>query len=140
MAEEKTIVIDRSKQGMDATQIVDTAIEQAGGIVKQLLQAGMSNPLLGAVTGLIVTNILLRTKIIDDNTALGINLLIFSAAGLALTNEVIQDFTKIFSLSGNSNPSLLEPSASTLVFTEGSNNAQLNALLGQLAAQKTVKT
>lgn len=112
--------------------ILGQALATGGDIIKQLLQASMSNPLIGAITGLAMANILERTKVIDHNTATAMVIVVFAATGIALTNEVLQDFTnisKVFS-SGNANPNLLTPSGQVLVFGEVS-NSQLNALLGK---------
>lgn len=127
---------DKSAQALAAGAIVTSGIENSAAIIRDLLKASMTNPLIGAVTGLVMSDLLLKMKIIDPNTASGIKIMIFAAAGIALTSELIADVTNIFKIgdSVTTNDKLLTPSANVIVFSDG-DKAQLNALLQNLAAK-----
>jgi len=81
---------------------------------------------VGAVSGLIVTDVLYRMKIIDLGTALGINVLIGTVEGSQIAGTIIQDLTEITQFFGK-RPANLEftPSAHTVVYAENSSNEQL---------------
>ena len=108
--------------------LLTTGVEKFGSIIEWLLKAGMSSPMLSAAATVIVANMFYRAKLIDNNTQLIIIGVVLTGVGIAVTSEIIQDFTKILNLGGNTNPSLLTPSGTVIVFGD-SNNAQLNALL-----------
>jgi len=109
-------IIDISKIG----------IEKLLDLFKEFLRTANSNPVVGAVSGLIVTDVLYRMKIIDLGTALGINVLIGTVEGSQIAGTIIQDLTEITQFFGK-RPANLEftPSAHTVVYAENSSNEQL---------------
>jgi len=101
-------------------------IEKLLELFKEFLRTANSNPVIGAVSGLIVTDILYRMKIIDLGTALGINVLIGTVEGSSVAGTVIQDLTEITQFFGK-RPQNIEftPSAHTIVYAENSTDPQL---------------
>jgi len=109
-------IIDISKIG----------IEKLLDLFKEFLRTANSNPLIGAVSGLIMADVLYRMKVIDLPTALGINVLVGTVEGGAIASSVIQDITDITAIFGK-RPANLEftPSAHTVVYAENSSQDQL---------------
>jgi len=101
-------------------------IEKLLDLFKEFLRTANSNPIVGAVSGLIVADVLYRMKIIDLGTALGINVLIGTVEGSQIAGTIIQDLTEITQFFGK-RPANLEfaPSAHTVVYAENSSNEQL---------------
>ena len=101
-------------------------IEKLLDLFKEFLRTANSNPVVGAVSGLIVADVLYRMKIIDLGTALGINVLIGTVEGSQIAGTIIQDLTEITQFFGK-RPANLEftPSAHTVVYAENSSNEQL---------------
>jgi len=101
-------------------------IEKLLDLFKEFLRTANSNPVVGAVSGLIVADVLYRMKIIDLGTALGINVLIGTVEGSQIAGTIIQDLTEITQFFGK-RPQNLEftPSAHTVVYAESSTDSQL---------------
>ena len=101
-------------------------IEKLLELFKEFLRTANSNPVIGAVSGLIVADILYRMKIIDLGTALGINVLIGTVEGSSVAGNIIQDLTEITQFFGK-RPQNIEftPSAHTIVYAENSTDPQL---------------
>jgi hypothetical protein len=101
-------------------------IEKLLDLFKEFLRTANSNPLIGAVSGLIMADVLYRMKIIDLGTALGINVLVGTVEGGAIAGTIIQDITDITSFFGKRPANLdFTPSAHTVVYAENSSNDQL---------------
>jgi len=101
-------------------------IEKLLDLFKEFLRTANSNPVVGAVSGLIVADVLYRMKIIDLGTALGINVLIGTVEGSSIAGNIIQDITEITQFFGK-RPANIEftPSAHTVVYAENSTSEQL---------------
>lgn len=123
------------------SNIAIQGIETFGDILKELIRASMSNPMMGILVSLIVIDVLENNKIlrndsVDSNgvghssTALMMKGIIVAAAGVSVAGEIIQTIGDIVPLAqGSRSPaSLLQPSGQVLVFND-KNNEQLNALL-----------
>jgi len=101
-------------------------IEKLLDLFREFLRTANSNPVIGAVSGLIMADVLYRMKIIDLPTALGINILIGTVEGGAIAGTIIQDITDITSIFGKRPANLdFTPSAHTVVYAENSSNDQL---------------
>lgn len=99
-------------------------------IIKELVKGAVSNPLLGMVASLIVSDVLLRAKVIDLQTALGINIVVGTVEGSQIATTAIADITDITALFGNRpTDAPFQPSATTVVFAEGSNESPLTKAL-----------
>lgn len=100
-------------------------------LAKEFLRTANSNPVIGMVASLIVSDVLFRAKIIDIGTAIGINVLVGTVEGSQITAEVLSDLTSITKFMGNSHPiSNIQPSASTIVYADNSSDSQrINTLL-----------
>jgi len=113
-------------------------IEKLLDLFKEFLRTANSNPVVGAVSGLIVADVLYRMKIIDLSTALGINVLIGTVEGSSIAGTIIQDLTEISQFFGK-RPQNIEftPSAHTIVYAESSTDSQLiKTLLTREGAQE----
>ena len=130
--------VNRQAKGQAETMataaVISEALKDVTGIFQMLVQAAMSNPIVGAALVLWINDILLNKKVIGPNTALGIGILVYTAAGASVTSEIIQDFTKLTSIIGSTPvPALIQPTATTLVLGGAPNSQdQLNALLNLL--------
>jgi len=118
----------RKKRDLEGS-IIDIStigIEKLLDLFKEFLRTANSNPLIGAVSGLIMADVLYRMKIIDLGTALGINVLVGTVEGGAIAGTIIQDITDITSFFGKRPANLdFTPSAHTVVYAENSSNEQL---------------
>jgi len=107
-------------------------------LFKEFIRSANSNPVVGAVSSLIITDILYRLKIIDLGTAIGVNILVGTVEGGNLAGEIIQDITDLTQLFGK-RPSNLEfsPSARTIVYAESSSpDSMIKALLTREGADQ----
>jgi len=126
---------NRRKKDLEGSilDISKIGIEKLMDLFKEFLRTANSNPLVGAVSGLIMGDVLYKLKIIDLPTALGINVLIGTVEGGAIASAVIQDITDITDFFGK-RPANLEftPSAHTVVYAENSSDSQMiKALLSR---------
>lgn len=95
-------------------------------IIKELVKGSVSNPLLGMVASLVVSDVLYRAKIIDLQTAVGINVVVGTVDGSQIASAIISDITditKLFQSRPQNAP--FQPSATTLVLAENSTDSQL---------------
>jgi len=107
-------------------------------LFKEFIRSANSNPVVGAVSSLIITDILYRLKIIDLGTAIAVNILVGTVEGGNLAGEIIQDITDLTQLFGK-RPSNLEfsPSARTIVYAESSSpDSMIKALLTREGADQ----
>jgi len=106
--------------------ISKVGLEKFLDLFKEFIRSANSNPVVGAVSALIITDILYRLKIIDLNTAIGVDILVGVVEGGNLAGEIIQDITDLTAFFSK-RPSNLEftPSAHTIVYAESSSNEQL---------------
>lgn len=142
MAKDPDVVFVEGKKeegGTDSllavTSVLNEALKDVSGIFQMLVQAAMSNPIVGAALVLWINDILVQKKIIGDSAGLLVGTLVVSAAGVGMAGEIISDITQITKLvGGQTSGSLLTPSATTLVITgnQAQNQDQLNALLSML--------
>lgn len=100
-------------------------------ILDKMVQASVSNPLLGITSALVIGDILYRAKVIDLQTWTMIGVSTGVLEGAAVANTVLEDvagFWKLFqSQSQSSDP--ITPSATTVVF--GNKNGDLDALMNR---------
>ncbi|MEM3860433.1 MAG: hypothetical protein QW478_13730 [Candidatus Micrarchaeaceae archaeon] len=114
---------DREEQLLNLAGI---SIEKLLDLAKEFLRTANSNPIVGMVASLLVTDILYRSKIIDLGTALGVNVLVGVVEGSSIVGQVINDLSEITDFFGN-RPSNIEykPSATTVVYAENSSDSQI---------------
>jgi len=119
---------NRKKKDLEGSilDISKIGIEKLLDLFKEFLRTANSNPLIGAVSSLIMSDVLYRMKIIDLGTALGINVLVGTVEGGAIAGTIIQDITDITAFFGKRPANLdFTPSAHTVVYAENSSNDQL---------------
>lgn len=93
---------------------------------KEFIRTANSNPTIGVVSGMIVSNVLFRSKIIDKGAYVGIVSLLGAVEAVSLADTTIQAITNITKFSGGNNTiSDIKPSASTVVYAENSNTDQI---------------
>ncbi|MEM3193273.1 MAG: hypothetical protein QW292_14540 [Candidatus Parvarchaeota archaeon] len=128
---------EKRKTEEQLISLAGISIEKLLDLTKEFLRAANSNPIIGMVTSLIVTDILYRTKIIDLPTAVAVNVMVGTIEGGSIAGQVIQDITDIMNFFGN-RPSNIEfkPSATTIVYADSSNDS---ALIKSLLAREGVK-
>lgn len=100
-------------------------------ILDSMVQASVSNPLLGITSSAVIADILYRAKVIDIATFTMIMVSAGVLEGAAVAGEIIQDvsdFFKFFQSSAQS-PDPIRPSALTVVF--GNKKDDVQALMGE---------
>jgi hypothetical protein len=122
---------------LSSTAIATTAISEFAGIIETLLKASMSNPLIGAITGLLIADIFENTKLLTHDQAVGIRTLIYAASGIALSEQILNGISDFIPKLGGHTPpaSILAPSGQVLIFGD-KDSIQLDALLKSLASKK----
>lgn len=132
----------RGSDGADATALVIAqGISSASNILVELIRAGQSNPLIGAVVGLVTGDMLQKLGVITETTNTEIRLLVLAGTGVAVGSEISQIISTLNpadalkNITGSQSPSLMQPSGTVFVYGS-SDNSQLNALLAQIAAKK----
>jgi len=99
-------------------------------VVKSMIQSANSNPIMGMVAAVVLADVLARSHIIDNKTALGIWVLVGVVEGSSVAGTVISDFTDIFKVFSKSpSQDLLRPSATTIVY--GGKDEDLQALMNK---------
>lgn len=127
MAGETIFVKKDGSDALAAASVVNTALAQAGGILESLLKASLTNPLVGILVTLTITDILANAKIINTDTQTMIKVMIGAGVGIELATEVIgevlvvkQVLAGVSNIFGgkSSNANLFTPSATTIVMGE----------------------
>lgn len=111
--------------------------DKALGIFDSMIQASVSNPLLGIASALILGDILYRAHVIDIQTWTMIGVSTGVLEGAAVAGGLIQDigdFFKVFQ-SQSQSPDPIQPSASTVVFGN-KDNRDLQALMNKEGSSK----
>ena len=111
--------------------------DKALGILDSMIQASVSNPLLGITSALVLGDILYRAKIIDIQTWTMIGVSTGVLEGAAVAGGIIQDvadFFKVFQ-SQSQSPDPIQPSATTVVFGNKDNH-DLQALMNKEGSSK----
>lgn len=129
--------------------IVNNLIESSTGLIKELIRAGMSSPILGFAATMIITDILERkAKILSADTALFIKIMAGATMGVDITTELIGAIgqaaaqienginpTHIFNVAGNSSsPDLAKPSAQVLNIFDVKSSADADRIVSSLVA------
>lgn len=132
--------VERTKASSEAlagAAVATQTIKEVAGVIDQLLQTSMSNPLVGAATVLMIADIMAnKLNIISKPTAQLIAVLVTSSMAVDLTGSIITDLVDILPFAPKATNSVAQPSANVLVFGQGGDNSQLNALLQALANKK----
>ncbi|MEM3907860.1 MAG: hypothetical protein QXZ17_13550 [Nitrososphaerota archaeon] len=117
---------EKRKTEEQLLNLAGISIEKLLDLAKEFLRTANSNPIVGMVASLLVTDILYRSKIIDLGTALGVNVLVGVVEGSSIVGQVINDLSEITNFFGN-RPSNIEykPSATTVVYAENSSDSQI---------------
>jgi len=127
----------RSNKRADRNLLIGAAgfaVDKVVEILKAMIQASNSNPLMGMIAAVVMADILARTKIIDNGTAAGIWAIVGTVEGASIAGTVISDFTDIFKIFSKSpTQDLLKPTASTIVYGQDSKDkaVDLQALMNQ---------
>ena len=105
--------------------------EKALGIFDSMIQASVSNPLLGITSALVLGDILYRAKVIDIQTWTMIGVSCGVLEGAAVAGGIIQDVSDFFKVfqSQSQSPDPIQPSATTVVF--GDKKDDLQALMNR---------
>lgn len=124
----------RYRQNKSKDKIIDVFGifgEKALGIFDSMIQASVSNPLLGITSALILGDILYRAKVIDIQTWTMIGVSTGVLEGAAVAGEIIQDVSDFFKIfqSQSQSPDPIQPSATTVVF--GDKKSDLQALMNR---------
>ena len=119
----------RYRQNKSKDKIIDVFGifgEKALGIFDSMIQASVSNPLLGITSALILGDILYRAKVIDIQTWTMIGVSTGVLEGAAVAGEIIQDVSDFFKIfqSQSQSPDPIQPSATTVVFGDKKNDLQ----------------
>lgn len=121
----------KEKQREELYKIFGALGDKVLDILDSMVQASVSNPLLGIASASIIADILYRARVIDLTTFAMIMVSTGVLEGAAVAGSVIQDvadFTKVFTSQAQSSDPI-RPSASTVVF--GNKTGDLQALLGE---------
>lgn len=123
------------------------AISEAGAtaragldLLKEFIKVGVSNPIVGAASAMILADILQRSKIISSNTEAVVFGVGLAAIGVQLGGEVANDVSSLIDAINpvdlfkqpSSPPSPLQPSAQVVVFGDSAGEKVARALSGQL--------
>ena len=124
----------RYRQNKSKDKIIDVFGifgEKALGIFDSMIQASVSNPLLGITSALVLGDILYRAKVIDIQTWTMIGVSCGVLEGAAVAEGVIQDISDFFKVfqSQSQSPDPIQPSATTVVF--GDKKSDLQALMNR---------
>lgn len=123
----------RATDDLAAASVFTELIQTFGGAFNALLQAAMSNPVIGMAVVLWFNSLLVQKNLVDKNTGLLVGIIVTTGAGVAVTSEVIQDFSDFLNIAGSKgNPSIFTPSAQTIVFGNANSN-DLSPILSVLA-------
>lgn len=119
----------RYRQNKSKEQIIDVFGifgEKALGIFDSMIQASVSNPLLGITSALVLGDILYRAKVIDIQTWTMIGVSTGVLEGAAVAGSLIQDVSDFFKIfqSQSQSPDPIQPSATTVVFGDKKNDLQ----------------
>jgi hypothetical protein len=107
-----------------AAQVVSTTVEAGAAVIRELVSAAKSNPVIGVALALITANILRKASIIDAKTEATIFTIATVAFGVTITLEVVEGIGAAineidpFSQGGATPPNpadLIRPSATTIV-------------------------
>ena len=111
--------------------------DKALGILDSMIQASVSNPLLGITSALVLGDILYRAKVIDIQTWTMIGVSAGVLEGAAVANTVIEDVSSFFKVfqSQSQSPDPVMPSATTVVFGNKDNH-DLQALMNKEGSSK----
>jgi hypothetical protein len=95
-------------------------------LMKEFYRTANSNPAVGVATSLITVDILFRLKIIDKETAIAVMVMLGALDGAQIAGTIIEDFASITHFFSKSPSNMdLKPSATTIVYAEGSNDSSL---------------
>ena len=124
----------RYRQNKSKEKIIDVFGifgEKALGIFDSMIQASVSNPLLGITSALVLGDILYRAKVIDIQTWTMIGVSCGVLEGAAVAGGIIQDVSDFFKVfqSQSQSPDPIQPSATTVVF--GDKKSDLQALMNR---------
>ena len=103
-------------------------------VIRSMLQASLSNPLMGIVSAITIGDILYRAKIIDIQSFTAIMVSVGALEGTAIAGSIIQDVSDFFKVFQGQSQSTdpITPTASTVVVgSEG--NKDLQALMSQMS-------
>jgi hypothetical protein len=100
-------------------------------VIKAMLQASLSNPLMGIVSGITIGDILYRAKIIDIQSYTAIMVSVGVLEGTAVAGTIINDVSDFFHIfqSQNQSSDPITPTASTVVVSE---SQDLQALMSKM--------
>lgn len=109
----------------------NTTMDKTGDVVKELIRTAQSNPAVGILLCYLLTDMFQDAKLLHDDSALAIKVVLAAGAGIELGSEiatVISDFVPFGS--GRAAPSIFTPSATVLVNGSSDISAVLSLLKG----------
>lgn len=119
---------------LNATKQADLLGSGVLEVVKSMIEASLSNPLMGVVSSLIISDILYNAKVIDLPTTIGITVAAGVVEGSQVATEIgniVSDFTNITHIFGSQAQQTdpIKPSATTIVL--GNKKEDLQALMNR---------
>jgi hypothetical protein len=103
-------------------------------VIRSMLQASLSNPLMGIVSAITIGDILYRSKIIDIQSYTAIMVSVGVLEGTAVAGSVINDvsdFFKIFQSQNQTNDPIVPTATTVVVGSEG--NKDLQSLMSEMS-------
>jgi len=102
-------------------EMLESGLSTAGSITKELLRAAMNNPMLGLVVSLMLSDMLVKSGVMQKETGWLIKGIIVSAAGVDIAGDIIGLVTRVlpFAPPVTKNNELFTPRAETIVFADG---------------------
>jgi hypothetical protein len=106
-------------------------------VIKTMLQAAISNPLLGIVSAITISDILYRAKIIDIQSFTAIMVSTGVLEGAAVAGSIVNDVSDFFHIfqSQQQTTDPITPTASTVVITPESQK-DLQALMSKMTGKE----
>lgn len=121
---------NRDKDAFNAgASVLNQAIASGEGIIKSLMQASMSNPLMGVIAAIITLDILYKQNVISSTAYWSGLSVVIAGAGISLVDQTLKALEDVLPFAPASQP-ITQPSGQVLVFGDA-DQAQLNALLSK---------
>ena len=113
-----------------AAEVLKKIVGESGGIIRELLKAGMSSNIIGFATVMIIVDLLEKqAKILSSDTALLIKGVTSSMVGVSMASSVIASITDLTHIFGDSkNPTVTDLPQVLVIQTGGEQQSALPLL------------
>lgn len=122
-----------TEAALAAATLITQSLQSVEGVLRELIRASMSSPLMAVTVTFISSDILEKAGLIKPNTSSLLKLLAGGAMGASLAGTVLDDISQFAPDLVNQRaaaPNALASSGSVFVFGQNSND-QINALLSK---------